>query len=458
MEDRRPAAGTRPGVDRPLSISELNAAIRTQLEGTFPTVWLTGELSDLTIHASGHVYFTLKDSQSQLRGAAFRFAPEARRLGLERGMAVEAHGRISVYEPRGEYQLVAGALRPAGAGEEARRLAELKARLAAEGLFDPARKRPLPVLPRIIGLITAPTGAAIQDFLQNVRCPIGGVHIRFIPSLVQGTEAPAKLIAALNYLDQHGDCDVIVITRGGGSSEDLAAFNDEALVRAVASAATPVLSAVGHDRDRSLCDLAADASESTPTAAAACVVRGKLSLCNRVTTAGQRLLQLHQTQVYTWRQRQARAAACHVLQRPQDWLQRLTQRTDMAATRLQAALPQLALRQRQRLEAAANRLRLMGLRLFAQTHTRQDQLANRLLAAGRQLTVARAARLARSETMLAALNPHGVLNRGYSILLTPEGHAVRKPADTHPGERLTAILNEGKLTVSVLNDTQNKEP
>lgn len=440
----------RPGIDRPLTVSELNASIRSRLEGSFPRVWLSGELSDVTIHASGHVYFTLKDGQSQLRGAAFRYAMEATRLGLARGMAVEAFGRISVYEPRGEYQLVAGTLRPAGAGEEARRLEELRAKLAAEGLFDPSRKRPIPALPRVIGLITAPTGAAIQDFLRNLRCPLGGVHVRLVPSLVQGAEAPRKLMAALDYLDRHGGCDVIVITRGGGSSEDLAAFNDEALVRAVASSATPVLSAVGHDRDRSLCDLAADGCESTPTGAAARVVRGKLEYCARVTSAGQRLAQSQQSRVAWLRQRLDRAGACRLLQRPDEWLERLSQRLDMDSTRLQHALPQLALRQRQRLESLSGRLRVLGVRLSGAAHARLEQAARRLEAQGGQLTATRTARLERCGALLSALNPRGVLSRGYSILLDPSGRAVRAPDDVRPGDELRAILRGGDLSVRVL--------
>lgn len=447
----------RAGFDRPFTVTEINGAVRQRLENEFRAVWITGELSDVTIHHSGHVYFTLKDSSSTLRGVAFRFAEQARRLQLARGMAVELRGTLTVYEARGDYQINAVQLYPVGAGELNRQLEELKARLAAEGLLDPTRKRPIPVLPRTIGLITAATGAALKDFLTNIRCPIGGLHVRFIPSLVQGAEAPRKIIAALNYLNHEGHCDVIVITRGGGGTEDLSAFNDEALARAIASSDTPVLCAIGHDRDVSLCDLVADARESTPTGAAARVVRGKLELCRRVLESRTRMAQSLQAQLGWLRQRYDRASSCHFLNHPRDWLDRLSQRLDYAGSRLESSLPALAQRHRARLNAASARLELLSRQLLPAAASRLNTAAGRLAHCAVLIPAAARQRLTPCAAMLKALDPAQVLTRGYSILYDQNGRIVRSAGDVQPGDTLRARLKQGELTATVQSTTPEEE-
>ena len=445
---------SRPGIDRPLTVSELNRAIKGCLEREFRSVWLCGELADITLHQSGHVYFSLKDSNSQVRGVSFRYVETARKLGLVRGMAVEVYGTVSVFEQRGDYQIYAGQIRPMGTGELNRQLEELKAKLTAEGLFDPARKRPIPTSPKIIGLITASTGAAIQDFLKNLACPIGGMHVRFIPSLVQGKDAPQKLKAALDFLNQTHACDVIVITRGGGATEDLSAFNDEALVRSVAASAIPVISAVGHDRDLSLCDYAADLMVSTPTAAASCLVRAKLEFCARLDSASKRMLQLMQMRIFALRQRYDRAAACPLLSRPEDWLHQLAQRLDYASSRLTAALPNLAIRHRARLDNASARMASLPQQMLAWRRSRLEVASGRFSAIQPQLLISARGRLERCVSMLKVLDPHNVMTRGYSILLDKNDRAVRKTSDVTYGDNLRALLASGELTVKVTeNDT-----
>ena len=467
----------RPGIDRPLTVSELNRAIKGCLEREFRSVWLCGELADITIHQSGHVYFSLKDSLCQVRGVSFRFAEKARELQLERGMAVEVYGSVGVFEPRGDYQVYAGQIRPMGAGELNRQLEELKAKLAAEGLFDPARKRPIPTSPKVIGLITAATGAAIQDFLKNLACPIGGMHVRFIPSLVQGKDAPQKLKSAVDYLSQTHCCDVIVITRGGGATEDLSAFNDEAFVRSVAASSIPVISAVGHDRDLSLCDYAADLAVSTPTAAASTLVRAKLDFCARLDNAFRRMQQSMQTRLFILRQRYDRATSCPLLMRPEDWLHQLEQRLDYAAGRLAAALPNLALRHRARLDNVSARMNALPQQMITWRRARLDNVTARMNALPQQMLAGRRnrldvafgrfaaiqpqillnarGRLERAASMLKVLDPHNVMTRGYSILLDKNGHAVRKPSDVANGDSLRALLANGELTVKVTeNDTK----
>ena len=313
---------------RPLTVSEVNRAVKTCVERSFPQLWVRGELSDLTVHASGHVYFSLKDATSQLRGAAFRYAQQAMQMRLERGMEVDVCGRITVYEPRGEYQLQASSITPVGAGELNRLFEELKLKLGAEGLFDPSRKRPIPTMPRIIGLITSWSGAAIQDFLRVLNRRFSGMHVRVIPSLVQGAEAPPKLIKAIEYFNKTHSCDVIVLTRGGGSVEDLWAFNDEQLARAIAASEIPVVSAVGHERDHSISDFVADYAAATPTAAAEFLVRGKAELGERLETIEKRMAGVMQLRVANLHRRYERASSCPMLSHPEDYVNRLSQQVD----------------------------------------------------------------------------------------------------------------------------------
>ncbi|MBP5639978.1 MAG: exodeoxyribonuclease VII large subunit [Victivallales bacterium] len=446
----------RPGIERPLTVTELNHYIKNCLEHCFPSVWLSGELADINFHQSSHLYFILKDSQCQIHGVSFRFAEIARQMGLCRGMAVEVFGTVSVFESRGEYQINAVQIRPMGSGELNRQLEELKAKLAAEGLFDPARKRPIPTSPKIIGLITAATGAAIQDFLKNLACPIGGMHVRFIPSLVQGKEAPQKLKAAVEYLNQTHACDVIVITRGGGATEDLSAFNDETLVRTIAASEIPVISAIGHDRDLSLCDYAADLAVSTPTAAASSLVRAKLDFCRRLETASRKIHQIMQNRLFMLRQRYERLASCPYLSHPEGWLHQLAQRLDYIAGRLGASLPNLALRHRASLENVSNRLKTLPQQLLSGRKSHLEVVSGRLASLPPQLLMNARGRLERCSAMLKVLDPHNVMIRGYSILLDANGHAIRNAEDVACGDELKALLANGELTVNVI-DKHNQE-
>ncbi len=252
----------------PLSVGVLTQHIKRLLEGNFGEVWVRGEVSNVRYQSSGHVYFTLKDREAQLSAAMFRSSVERNALRLEEGMAVLVCGRVTVYPPRGNYQLVATLVRREGEGELRRRFEGLKAKLAAEGLFDPARKQPLPTLPRTIVVITSPTGAAIRDFLSILRRRRWRGTIRLLPVRVQGVEAAPEIVAMLERANREHLGDVIVVTRGGGSLEDLWPFNEEVVARAIAGSARPVVSAVGHEIDFTLSDFAADVRAETPSAAA----------------------------------------------------------------------------------------------------------------------------------------------------------------------------------------------
>lgn len=250
------------------SISRLNAEARAVLDGSFPLLWVEGEISNLVAARSGHLYFSLKDAHAQVRCALFRGKRQLLRFNPANGDLVLARVRVSFYEPRGEFQLTIESLEPAGAGDAQRAFEELKRRLDAEGLFDSTRKRTLPTHPRRIGVITSPSGAAIRDVLHVLRRRAPQIAVTIIPALVQGRDAAADLHAALQTAIARNDCDVLLLTRGGGSIEDLAAFNDEQLARAIAASPIPVVSAVGHEIDFTIADFVADRRAPTPSAAA----------------------------------------------------------------------------------------------------------------------------------------------------------------------------------------------
>ena len=393
------------------NVSDLNRMLRDLLEGSFQPFWVGGEISNLVIHSSGHVYFTLKDARSQLAVVFFRGAAAARQAGMKDGQAVEVFGRLTVYEPRGQYQLVAERLRAKGLGALQQRYEELKRRLQAEGLFDPERKRPLPALPRVIGVITSPQGAAIHDFLKVLGQRFANCHVRIYPAAVQGEAAAGELRRGLAFFNAAKACDVIVITRGGGSLEDLWPFNDEALARAVAASAIPVVSAVGHEVDFTICDFVADVRSPTPTAAAELVIGRKAELQERLTQLRRRLAAALTLELARLRERLQRAAGHPVFREPAHLIRMYQQRVDDLSTRL-------ALAMRQGVERARNRL-------------------------------------SRANGQLTALNPRNVLRRGYAILLPGDGPAVTAAAAVPLGGRLRGVLAEGELELMVTGKRDN---
>jgi exodeoxyribonuclease VII large subunit len=352
------------------------------------------------------VYLTLKDAHSTVPAVFFRGADTARRLALRTGSEIEVWGRLSVYEPRGAYQVIVNRIRPHGIGELQRRFEELKSRLRAEGLFDDERKRPIPLLPRCVGVITSPEGAAIRDFLQIIERRFADLHIRIVPTSVQGEGAARQIAAGIGFLDRTRACDVIVVTRGGGSIEDLWAFNEEIVARAVAACGLPVVSAVGHERDFTICDFAADLRVPTPSAAAELVVGAKAELSERVRNSGRRLRHVLERRIGDARRRFERAAGSPVFREP-------------------AALVRMA-------------------------QQRLDELSLRLTNGLRKQAELRRARYDKAAAQLTALSPRNVLRRGYAILLDERhGRAVRTPDDAPVGAGLHALLARGGLRIKV---------
>lgn len=394
--------------DRPvLKPSQLNALARDLLEGSFPQVWIQGEISNFSRPGSGHLYFTLKDDRAQVRCALFKQKASYLRFTPRDGMQVLARGRLTVYEARGEYQLALEHMEEAGEGALQQAFEALKQQLASEGLFAPERKRALPRFPRQLGVITSPRGAAVQDVLSVLarRFPLLSVDVLPVP--VQGQGAAAEIRAMLESAAASGRYDVLLLTRGGGSLEDLWAFNDEALARAIAGCTVPVVSAVGHEIDFSLADFAADLRAPTPSAAAELLVPDATDLQARVAQLRHRL----------------DAAVA----RRQD---ALAQRNDHAMLRLQALRPQM------RLERGRHRLTLLHSRLEASMLRRLERGGANLQGLARALN---------------SVSPFATLARGYAIVRDPSSTAVIRRADQcQPGQALDVQLSEGALRVSVL--------
>ena len=432
------------------TVRELAAAVRTTLEQEYTDVWIEGEISNFRPAESGHLYFTLKDSEAQLRVVMFRSQARLLRFQPENGVAIVARGRLTVYEARGEMQLSAEYLEPKGAGALQVAFEQLKAKLAAEGLFDAARKRALPLLPRRIGVVTSPRGAAIQDILNILRRRHATVSVLIYPAQVQGEAAAAEVAAGVEYFSRSKGVDVVIVARGGGSLEDLAAFNDEALARAIAASELPVVSAVGHETDFTIADFVADLRAPTPSAAAELVVESKHQLEEAVAMLWQRLDRGVRYRLLMARQSLGELAHHGAFARMQDALGRRQQRLDDLGYRLGTAQRALLEAQRRRLDVAAARVRHFDLR--RQLAAMRRDLAARtaaLGASGRRLLLQRSARLEQLAARLGELSPLKILDRGYALVLDASGNLVKNAAQVRAGDEITARLARGALTATV---------
>ncbi len=387
------------------TVSQVNRLVREVLEQSFYPFRVRGEVSNLTIHRSGHVYFTLKDAKCQIGAVFFRAASTVRDLKLAEGMQVDVDGRVTVYEVRGICQIVVNRILPLGTGDLRRQFEELKEKLRAEGLFDESRKRPIPQFPRQVAVVTSPQGAAIRDFCQILQRRFADMHVRIYPAAVQGENAAREIARTLALCNRHADCDVIVVTRGGGSLEDLWPFNQEELARAVAASKIPVISAVGHEIDYTICDFVADLRAPTPSAAAELVVQEKSRLRERVVNVRNRLTQALRLILEQRRRRLERAAANPVLRQPINRIRELQQNIDEAMLKLRYTVEKNTADGRNRLERLRGRLH--------------------------------------------ALSPQHVLQRGYAVLLDQDGNAIRAAAQTRIAQELRAILAHGELGVAV---------
>ncbi|MFM5817948.1 exodeoxyribonuclease VII large subunit [Aeromonas sanarellii] len=432
------------------TVTRLNSAVRMILEQDLGLVWLTGELSNLAMPSSGHWYFSLKDMSAQVRCAMFKGNNRRVPFRPQDGMQVLVQARVSLYEPRGDYQLIIESMQPAGDGMLALRFEELKRRLGAEGLFDEGRKRPLPREPRAVGLVTSATGAALYDMLTVLGRRAPDLPVFIYPTQVQGSAATAQIVAAIALANRRAEVDVLIVGRGGGSLEDLWCFNEEAVARAIAHSTIPVVSAVGHEVDVTISDFAADLRAPTPSAAAELVAPDS-------SARAQRLVHLHQrlTQAMTRHQTAARHGFVLLQKRlehqdPKRRLEQQSQRLDELDRRLQQLLAS-------RLHLGERRLANLELRLQAQSPEkhlaagkRRHQLAEERLHAliARRRDLARH-RLAMLSARLDGVSPLATLGRGYAIVRTPSGEVISRAGQVSAGQPLVTTLAEGHLRVRV---------
>ncbi len=402
-----------PRTSHILSVTQLTAQIKSLLEGSFPDVWVEGEISNLSIPQSGHAYFTLKDEHSQVRAVMFRSAHRSLKFTLQHGIQVLCRGRISVYDPRGEYQLILDYIEPKGVGALQLAFEQLKVRLDKEGLFDLDHKKELPLLPRRIGIITSPTGAAIRDMLRVIKRRHPRMHILLYPVPVQGIDAVPAIIEAMRYFNTEKLVDVMIIGRGGGSLEDLWAFNEESVARAIHASKIPVISAVGHETDYAISDFVADLRAPTPSAAAEMVVESEYRLREMIRNLESSLIK--SIRQHFDRTHSTLREFSRLLTDPRRTMRQYAQRTDELAGRLVAGF---------------------------RHHLRRDRALLTSLAAG-----------------LDHLNPLGILSRGYSITRKmPEGVVLKDAAAITQGDLISTRLHEGEVLSRVEKEDAARTP
>ncbi|MEI6149952.1 MAG: exodeoxyribonuclease VII large subunit [bacterium] len=415
------------GKMRVYSVSELTRMIRGTLEAGFPSVCVEGELSNVRQPASGHCYFTVKDATAQIRAVIWRGERRGMPVMPRDGMMVRAFGTLTVYDRDGSYQLVVRRMEEGGKGALQAAFEELKLKLAAEGLFDATRKQPLPLLPRHIGVVTSPTGAAIRDILNVLGRRFHNLHVVVAPVRVQGEGAAAEIAAAIDLLNRRGGLDVLIVGRGGGSMEDLWCFNEECVARAVARSGIPIISAVGHEIDFTICDFVADLRAPTPSAAAELVVGLKGEFSAKLARQSQAMRRLLRQAVLEAKNRFTAAAGSYVFREPAH-----------AAKAYRQKIDRLRLQSRHLLE-----------RRFQDSQQRADDLSMRMVHGMRIVFTERAHRVQGLERQLTAYNPLAVLKRGYSITFNRDGRAIRRAGDVQPGEEVCTRVGSGEFSSEV---------
>jgi exodeoxyribonuclease VII large subunit len=453
----------RPPERRIWTVRALVSAVRSHIEREYSDCWVEGEISNLRSPDSGHLYFTLKEESAQIPVVMFRSSAKLLRFRPENGMHVTVRGRITVYEEKGQLQISAEFMEPQGAGALQLAFEQLKTRLQAEGLFDEARKKPIPPLPRRIGVVTSPQGAALRDILNILARRHHSANVLIYPAQVQGEVAPAEVAAGIRYFNQAHSVEVIIIARGGGSVEDLAAFNDEALARAVVASEIPVISAIGHETDFTIVDFVADLRAPTPSAAAELVIRSRQEIEAQTEEMHRRLERAMRYRLLMARQELTERAQHGAFGRMMDGINRRQQRLDDFRFRMEKAERQLLERCHRRWEMASAtvrhydaRRRLAALRQQLDAHT--DTLAS----VARACLLASRALLDRRTASLEALSPVSILNRGYALVFDSDGGLLKDAGRVKPGDEVSARLASGRIRARVSAtepaETESKGP
>lgn len=431
---------------RPLSVSELTAQIKIMLEGQVGEVWVEGEISNFRRHSSGHWYFTLKDEGAMLRCASFRMQNRFIRFTPEDGLTVRAHGRLSLYEVRGEYQLLVEYLEPVGVGALQLAFEQLKRRLADEGLFDIERKRPLPLLPRTIGVVTSPTGAAVRDILRVIRRRNEAVSVLIAPARVQGDGAGREIARAIELLNERKEVDVIIVGRGGGSIEDLACFNDESVARAIFNSRAPVISAVGHETDFTIADFVSDLRASTPSAAAEIVTAARDEIIARIAGLTEDMASAIRYRLLELRNHASELESSRAFAEVEMRIRSAAQQFDDAVYRAQSALRKIIKTKREQHNSATSRLLSADIRrAIIERRGELGVMTERLKANTRETIDREGERFSVAAGKLDSLSPLAVLARGYAIAFDQKGQIIKRADDVSKGERVRVRVAEGEM-------------
>ncbi len=431
-------------------VRDLVARVCEQVEQEYGDIWVEGEISNCRPASSGHLYFTLKDADAQLPVVVFRRQAMLLRFRPEDGLHVLVRGRVSVYAQRGQLQLVGEVVEPVGAGSLQLAFEQLRERLKAEGLFDSARKRPLPAFPRAVGIVTSPSGAVIRDFLNIVGRRHSGLNVVVCPAAMQGEQAVSEVESALMQLNASGLVDLIVLARGGGSAEDLSPFNSERMARAIVASTAPVVSAIGHETDFTIADFVADLRAPTPSAAAELITEAQHQVADRVAAQASRLERAARFQLLHARQKIDGIAIDRAERRVAAMLLRLSQRLDDMESRMEASATDLVrARQREVAELAADVLHHEPRQMLARTrerltvgHTRMERSLERTLRrSGTQLGAL--------DARLRSLSPLAVLERGYALVLGVDGGVIRSSAQVAKGDQVRTRLSDGEFASTV---------
>jgi exodeoxyribonuclease VII large subunit len=444
-----------PPARRVWTVRDLVSTVRTAVEREYTDIYVEGEISNYRPAESGHLYFTLKDGDAQLRIVMFRTQARLLRFKPENGLQIIARGRITIYEARGELQLSAEYLEPKGAGALQVAFEQLKAKLAEEGLFAANRKRPMPLMPQSIGIVTSPRGAAVQDMLNILKRRHEGVHVLIFPAQVQGEGAALEVSAGIRFFNSPaaaklGAVDIIIIARGGGSVEDLWAFNNEGLARTIAASTIPVISAVGHETDFTIADFVADLRAPTPSAAAELVIESKHQISERVAGLQQRIARAARYRLLMARSRFSDLIKHAAFTRISDLLNRRQQRIDELVYRLAGAEASALQRLRSRVNLATSRIRAHDLRRVLQGLRRQvDSTSTRLAGVAHQRIALQRARADQATARLVALSPLNILERGYALVFDAAGNLVKDASQLRPGDEISARVARGTFTAVV---------
>jgi exodeoxyribonuclease VII large subunit len=446
----------RPAQRRVWRVRDLVASVRTHIEREYSDAWVEGEISNLRAQNSGHLYFTLKDENSQISVVMFRSSARLLRFKPGDGMQVVVRGRITIYEDRGQLQIIAEYVEPKGAGALQIAFEQLKAKLEAEGLFETERKKKVPPLPSVIGIVTSPQAAALRDILQILQRRHYGANVLIYPAQVQGDAAAQEVAAGVRYFNRARNVEVIIVARGGGSAEDLAAFNEEGLARVIAASNLPVISAVGHETDFTIADFVADLRAATPSAAAEMVIRSRQEVEQQMSRLEHELEKGMRYRLMMGRQQLSELARHGAFGRMMDLIRRRQQRVDDLTNRLTHAERDRLEEMRRRFEALAGAVRHYDLRLVLGGVGKE--LSARVAAMGaaaRKLLLTQRSRLERLTSQLEALSPLAILERGYALVFDADGKLVKDSAQVKAGEEIRARVAQGEIAATVKKSTRS---